>query len=156
MDEDSPIRRRRRIFLRPGGRLCLATWQPLAANEWLTLPGEALRGFADVSDPEAGVPGMFGQADPDQVAANLRAAGYGEPRLDPVRLRLTFGADLDDATDYLTGTGLARTAFEAVAPDRRADALAALRTALTAHAGTDGGVRLGAAIWIVTATAGDG
>ncbi|MET0159245.1 MAG: class I SAM-dependent methyltransferase, partial [Acidimicrobiales bacterium] len=28
--------------LRSGGRLCLATWQPLVANEWLLVPGAVL------------------------------------------------------------------------------------------------------------------
>jgi SAM-dependent methyltransferase len=47
--------------LRPGGRLCLATWQPLEANDWLTIPGAALLRYGNLSDTEAGAPGMFAQ-----------------------------------------------------------------------------------------------
>jgi SAM-dependent methyltransferase len=138
----------------PGGRLCLATWRGLDANEWLTVPAGALRGHADLPDvdaeAEAGGPGMFGQSDPERVTATLLAAGYENPRLDPVELVLTFGANPDEAAEYLTGSGLARVAFAAVSEDRRPAALAALRAALAEHAEA-GGVRLGAAIWIVTA-----
>jgi SAM-dependent methyltransferase len=42
--------------LRTSGRLCIATWQPLAANDWLTIPGadldDALEHLADTGPAE--------------------------------------------------------------------------------------------------------
>ena len=42
--------------IRPGGRLCLATWQPLAANDWLTIPGAALLRYGSSPPAAAGGP----------------------------------------------------------------------------------------------------
>ena len=136
--------------LRPGGRLCLATWQPLDANDWLTIPGAALLRYGNLSDAEASGRGMFAQSDAGSVATTLHSAGYADPQLQPVTLTLTLGVDPDEAVDYLAGTGPGRAALDAVPDDQRPAALDAVRAALADHAGSDG-VRLGAAIWIITA-----
>ena len=44
--------------LRPQGRLCLATWQPLAANDWLTIPGAALLRYGTIPESVPSGPGM--------------------------------------------------------------------------------------------------
>jgi SAM-dependent methyltransferase len=43
--------------LRPGGRLVIATWRPLMANEWLTVPGAALLRHADAPTLSSEGPG---------------------------------------------------------------------------------------------------
>ncbi len=90
--------------LRPGGRLCLATWQPLEANDWLTIPGAALLRYGSFPDTEAGSPGMFAQSDAENVTASLQAAGYGYPQLEPVKLTPTLGADLRGRRCGLAGS----------------------------------------------------
>lgn len=137
--------------LRPGGRICLATWQPLEANDWLTIPGAALLRYGSLPDTEAGAPGMFAQSDPEHVTATLRAAGYADPQLDPVKLTLTPGADPDEAVDYMAGTGVGRAVLDSVPDDQQPAALEAVRAVLADHHTQADGVRLGAAIWIVTA-----
>lgn len=138
--------------LRPGGRLCLATWQPLVANDWLTIPGAALLqyGTMPATVDDAG-PGMFAQSDPDTVTTVLTVAGYLDVRLEPVTVDLSLGADPAEATDYLAESGVGRTVLETVADDDRPAALDAVRAVL-AHHTDDSGVHLGAAIWIITAT----
>ena len=39
-----------RARLRPGGRLCIATWQPLVPNDWLSVPGAALLRYGTLPD----------------------------------------------------------------------------------------------------------
>ncbi len=136
--------------LKPGGRICLATWQPFEANAWLAIPGEALRPFGIVLD--RGSP-MFGQSDEAAVTTTLEAAGYTDPQLQPVALTLPIGADVDAALDYLLGTGLVRVALAELPEDQRSAASAAVGSTLAEHAGPHGRVDLGAGIWIVTATA---
>jgi SAM-dependent methyltransferase len=136
--------------LRPGGRLCLATWQPLDANDWLAIPGAALLRYGTLPDTEAGGPGMFAQSDAERVITTLRAAGYADPQLEPVRLTLALGVDPNEAVGYLTGTSVGRAALDAVPDDRRSAALDAVRAVLADHTQANG-VRLGAAIWIITA-----
>jgi hypothetical protein len=139
-----------RRALRPGGRLCIATWQPLVANDWLTIPGAALLRYGNLPDAEASGRGMFARSDADHVARALHAAGYADPRFLSVTLTLALGADPDEAADYLAGTGPGRAALDAVPEDQRPTALDAVRAVLDDHTQPDG-VRLGASIWIITA-----
>lgn len=136
--------------MREGSRLCLATWQPLAANDWLTIPGEALLRYATAPEPTTG-PGMFSQSDPSALAATLTAVGYERIRSDPVTVDLIFGADAAEAAGNLAASGPSRALLETVAVSDRPAAMDALTSTLAAHQGPDG-VRLAAAIWITTAT----
>jgi SAM-dependent methyltransferase len=135
--------------VKPGGRISFGTWQPLEANAWLTIPGEALRPFGIALDQASP---MFGQADEAAVTTTLEAAGYSDPLLRPVAVDLPVGADVDAALDYLLGTGLVRFVVAEMPEDQRSAASAAIREALVDHAGPDGRVDLGAGIWIVTAS----
>ena len=137
--------------LRPGGRLCLATWQRLASNHWLTIPRTVLGRYGTVPAIDHHAPGMFGQSDPDTVTGVLVGAGYTGIELDAVDLVLTAGSDLDDGADYLANIGIVRGVLETVPDHDRPVALEALRTALLEHT-DDMGVHLDAAIWIIRAT----
>jgi hypothetical protein len=94
---------------------------------------------------------MFAQSDPDIVTGVLDRAGYANVALEPTRVTLTLGVDIDDATEHLADTGVGRAALESIPSERRPAALDAVRGALADYA-DDTGVHLGAAIWIVTAT----
>jgi ubiquinone/menaquinone biosynthesis C-methylase UbiE len=136
--------------LRPSGRLCLATWQPLIANEWLMIPGAALLRYGTILESADGGPGMFAQSDPDTVTATLRAAGFDKIELTPVTVTLFLGDDVDDATDYLATSGVGRAVLETVPAEKREAAISAVGEVLAAHAGA-GSVCLDGAIWIDTA-----
>ena len=140
--------------LGPGGRVCLATWRPLVANQWLTLPGAALLSYGSLPDTgdDTG-PGMFAQSDSDLVRRVLASAGYRDITLHPVDVTLTLGPHPDEAAEYLAETGPGRAVLASV-PDRdKPAALDAVRAALAGH--TDhAGVHLGAGIWVITAVAG--
>jgi SAM-dependent methyltransferase len=109
--------------LRPGGRLCLATWQPLAVNEWLVVPGAALLRHADLPVASSDGPGMFAQSDPDTVTNTLSAAGLTDIRLEPVAVSFTLGPTVDSAADYLADSGPGRLLLE---PGERTMAVAGL------------------------------
>jgi ubiquinone/menaquinone biosynthesis C-methylase UbiE len=136
--------------LRPFGRLCLATWQPLVANEWLMVPGAALARYGTIPESADGGPGMFAQSDSDTVTATLRAAGFDKIELTPVTVTLLLGDDVEDATDYLATSGVGRAVLETVPAEKREAAISAVSEVLAAHAGV-GGVCLVGAIWIITA-----
>lgn len=136
--------------LRPGGRLVMATWQPLIANEWLTVPSAALLPHSTMPDTSA-EGSMFAQSDPAKVERTLTDAGFTRIGLEDVRLRLTCGTDLEEAVHYLSGAGPGRAILADVPEGDRDAALDDVRAALTDHADQDG-VHLEAAIWLVTAT----
>jgi SAM-dependent methyltransferase len=137
--------------LRGGGRICVATWQPLADNDWLMVPGAALLRYGNLPDTAAGGPGMFGQSEPDEVTTTLRAVGFDGVDLTPKAVPMLLGSDVDDATDYLAMSGIGRAVLDTIPSDRRPAALDAVREALVEHVASDG-VRLNGAIWIITAT----
>ena len=139
-----------RHSLRPGGRVVLATWQPLEANAWLVVPGAALLPWIALPDFHEAGPGMFAQADPAVVTTTLAHAGYTDIDVRPLKVALPLGADATEAADRLADTGVGRAALHAMPEDQRADAFRAVRTALAEHAGGRG-VRLGAAVLITTA-----
>jgi ubiquinone/menaquinone biosynthesis C-methylase UbiE len=138
-----------------GGRICLATWQPLVVNEWLTVPGAALLRYGSLpdSDDDGTGPGMFAQSDPDHLRRVLTAAGYANIELHPVEVTLTLGADPDEAVAYLADSGPGRAVLATIADDDKPAALDAVRNILADHT-DDTGVHLGAAIWLITAVTG--
>jgi SAM-dependent methyltransferase len=137
--------------MRLGGRLCLATWQPLAANEWLMIPGAALLRFGSLPESDPGGPGMFSQSEPEAVTTVLNNAGFDAIQLESATVRLTLGTDPDDATEYLAGSGIGRAVLETVPDADKQPAIDAVRAVLVEHADADG-VHLNAAVWIVRAT----
>lgn len=136
--------------LRAGARLCIATWQPLAANDWLTIPGAALLPYG--SPPAAGDGrGMFAQSDPAVIASTLAGSGFAAIAVEPVKVSLALGPDVDEAVDYLAATGVGRTVLETIPAADRPAALDAVRGVLADHV-DDTGVHLDAALWITAAT----
>jgi SAM-dependent methyltransferase len=137
--------------LAPGGRLCIATWQPLASNEWLHAPIDELLRHTEAPPPVEG-PNMFAQSDPDAVTSTLRAAGFESVDVDPVDLGLPLGGSVDEAVEYLAATGVARTLLESIPEGQARDtAVADLRETLEHHHDRSG-VTLGAGILLIHAT----
>jgi SAM-dependent methyltransferase len=142
---------------RPGARLAFVCWQSLMANEWVRVAIEAAAPLVPLPAPPApGTPGPFQLADRDRVRAILAEAGWSDVAVDPFETTLGVGGseDLDEAVDFLLRIGpLARVLGEIPdRPDLRDAVADALRERLARVHGP-GGVRLGAATWIVAARA---
>lgn len=138
--------------VRRGGRLAIATWQPLARNDWLTVPGAALLRYGTLPDGPPDAPGMFAQADPDLVRSTLTRAGWTDVDSRAVTVSLRLGDGPADATAYLADSGVGRTVLDTIPARDKPAALDAVTDALAPHATTHG-VHLDAAIWISTGTA---
>lgn len=130
----------------PAGRLRLATWQPLVANELLMVPGVALLNHTDLPADAPDESGMFAQSDPDRVTATLDSVGFTNIGLDATEVTFTLGQTLDEAVDYLADSGLGRALLEAIPEGAARDAAVAnVRDVLADHE-FDSGVELGDAI----------
>jgi SAM-dependent methyltransferase len=139
----------------PDGRLCIVTWQPLAANDWLIVPGAALLEFGNLppgADPQA--PGMFAQSDPTTIEDQLVAAGFADVAVVPTGVPLNLGRSVNDAVDYLADSGPGRALLDTIPPGRYDEAISAVRDVLSPHHIPYRGVILGAAVWITTARPG--
>ena len=136
--------------LRPGGRLAIATWQPLLANDWLTIPLAALLRYVALPDTSSGGPGMFAQSDPEVIHATLQGAGYRDIDVQPVDVNLRLGDDARAATEHLAGMGSGRALLARIAEADRRPALDAVAEVLQDHRGDDG-VSLRGGILVTTA-----
>lgn len=139
-----------RSGLRPGGRLALLVWQPLARNEWML---EIMRALLppDAAAPAPGAPGPFALADPGRVREILVPAGFSDPELTPLEAPMTFGPGIEAAFRFIVG--LAGWMTRDRPADEEAAAHAALRASLAAHVRADGVVAYGSATWVISARA---
>ncbi len=144
-----------RSATRPGGRLVFVCWQPLAANQWLLVPGAALAEHVPPPDLGSGDgPGMFAFADPDRLRPILAAAGWRDIDITPEHASILVGGggSLEDAVEFLRTATMGRTMLagaDAATVDR---AVASVRAALAPYANAVG-VHMGAAVWLVQAVA---
>jgi SAM-dependent methyltransferase len=144
-----------RSATRPGGRLVFACWQPLAANQWILVPGAALAEHLPPPAPApAGGPGMFAFEDPDRLRPILAAAGWQDVEItsEHASILVGGGGSVDDAVEFLRTATQGRTMLAGADAAAAARALASVRAALTPFADADG-VHLDAAVWLVQAVA---
>ncbi len=138
------------------GRLAFVCWQPLAVNEWFRVPAAALAQHATPADVgnQSG-PGMFAFADPTRPTDVLARAGWQAIDAADRHVPIHVGGrgSVDDAVEFLCVGSLGRTMLAGIDAGSRARAIDALRDALAPHHDGDG-VRLDAAVWLVTAEAG--
>lgn len=64
--------------LRPDGRFAMVTYADAASNGFFSLPVSIIRERAGLPAPAPGQPGPFSLADPEVVAGELTAAGFGD------------------------------------------------------------------------------
>lgn len=136
------------------GRLAFVSWQPLAANEWLSVPLAALAEHVPIPEQaEHTAPGMFSLAEPDRVRGILVQAGWGKVTVTPRAVRVPVGGGaLDDAVSFLRTGQLGRSMLDGADHAAQQRAVQSMRDALARRAGPDG-VWLGAAVWLVQAAA---
>lgn len=141
---------------RAGGRMVFACWRPFEENDWMREPLKAVyaAGVPRQPRPAPEEPGPFAFADPDRVRRILTAAGWPMPTLTPVdvMIDLSAGAGLAQAVEQASNIGPASRALRAAPEELRAPAIAAIRDVLSEYETSDG-VRLGGAVWVVSAEA---
>jgi SAM-dependent methyltransferase len=142
-----------RKALKPGGRVTFVCWRDWRDNEWVRVPIMAVRPHVP-PQPQLGPedPGPFSFANPGRVRRILANAGFDVITMKPFDTPMELGDGLDDAAAYLQEFGPISRALADASPDQRSAAAAALREALAPHAKTSP-VKLGAAVWLVSAKA---
>lgn len=144
-----------RKALAADGRLSFACWQSIFENPWMLTPVMAVGEHIELPPPpEPGVPGPFAFADPERVRRILEDAGFRDVRLEDHRTAMQLGAsdDLDEIVDFAMQMGPAGAVLRDAPTEKIEQVAIAIRKALEPHR-TDGGVRMDAACWMVTARA---
>lgn len=142
-----------RQALKQTGRVAFVCWRDWRENEWVRVPIMAVRPHVP-PQPQLGPedPGPFAFADPARIRRIMAAGGFDAITLKPFDAQVEIGNTLDDAVAYLQEFGPTSRALTDASPAQKQQAAAALREALTPHAKTTP-IKLGAAVWLVTARA---
>lgn len=144
-----------RRSLVPRGRLAFVSWQPLRANEWLTVVANAAGTHVEV--PQLGGlskgPGMFALMDQNETKGLLEAARFTEVEFDSLKPTILIGGGgtLDQSMDFLLGMGMVRGLVGIAGANARDEVVDAVRSSLAERYEPGVGVRLGASGWMVTA-----
>jgi SAM-dependent methyltransferase len=144
-----------RRALRPRGLLSFACWQSVFDNEWMLIPGAAVAEVTGSLPPMPGPeePGPFSLADPSRVRTVLSAAGFDSVAIEPHADHVVVSEDrIPEAALASVRVGGLREALREADPQTRAQALAAIDTALRARL-QDGEVRASRGVLLVTACA---
>ena len=144
-----------RSALKPGASLMFVAWRSLADNEWARVPKEiALAHLPPPGDnAQTCGPGPFSMADPETVAAQLKAAGFVDPRFERVDGPVRVGDTVDEAVAFQFALGPAGEIVReagALAETRRPEIERALKDALTGYL-HNGAVELASSSWTITA-----
>lgn len=141
-----------RTALKPQGRLAFVCWRRPDESPIMTLPMQAALPHLPEppTPPTPGAPGPFAFADPERVRSVLSAAGFQDIAVTPYDEKVGAG-DLATVVDLSFRIG-PLGAILRERPDLRPSIEGAVRAALAEHDGP-GGVKLNAAVWIVTARA---
>lgn len=146
-----------RRALRGGARLAFVCWRSLQENPWLLVPATTAARHLAMPQPDPHAPGPFAFADAARVRGLLERAGFTRVEHEPVdrELSVAGGRSLDETVDFLLQLGPASAALRAAqaGPELVERVRADLREAVAPFDGP-GGVRMGSAVWIVTAAAG--
>jgi SAM-dependent methyltransferase len=137
-----------RRSLRPGGRLAFLCLTELRGTDLGTVFGAMAPYLPRPTDPDG--TGATSFADPEHIHAVLAGAGFEEVAWTPVEADQTWGRDVADAAEFISGWGPVRFNLSRVDPDAAAQAGDALVAALRPFAQPDG-VRLRGTAWLVTA-----
>jgi SAM-dependent methyltransferase len=144
--------RQLRNALSASGRVCFLCWRALRENPWIAVPlGAAMAQLPPQPPADPRAPGGFAFADPDYLRGILAGAGFSDVGIEPLDAELTLGDSLDSAFALFARIGPLRALLANQPPAAREAAEAAARTALAPDVGP-GGVRLGGACWLVTAS----
>jgi SAM-dependent methyltransferase len=143
-----------REAVRPGGRLAFVCWQDRDANEWTTVPAQALAEVVSLTPaaPDA-PPDGFAFRDPDRVRSILGGAGWSEVDLTDTARTVHLGDSADEAVAFIQQMDYAKAALEPAAPEQRAEALDRVRSALQDRTGGNGNIDLPGRVWLVRARA---
>ncbi len=140
---------------RPDGRLAFVAWQSAPANAWVMTAIGALVEHVPMPDlPGPGAPGPFAFADADRVRSLLDEAGWRAVEVEAVETSILVGGpgDVDSVLAFYEQDPIGQVLMSKADDAQRTAARAALRQVIEERIASDG-LRLGAAVWLVTARA---
>ncbi|MEM7154090.1 MAG: methyltransferase domain-containing protein [Myxococcota bacterium] len=125
--------RNMRQWLKPGGRLVAAVWNPLEDNPWMLDLFETLKPHVDVSLPTPGGPGPFSLGDLATTGELLSEAGFVSVAQYPMGLPMRIPGPIEDAIRFQLERTLVAEALEGASPEQREAVHGAIRAYVEAR-----------------------
>lgn len=144
-----------RDAMKPGGRMAFVAWRRVEDNPWVYLARQVVLRHVPAPEPPApDAPGQFAFADSGRVERILGGAGFSDIELAPRDLPFTVteAGDMETALKAVTTRGPSGRLLADAGDDVIDRVRAELAPMLEPHLGPDG-LRLGSAVWVVTARA---
>lgn len=93
--------------LRPGGRLCFASWAPASENPWFEIPRDAaIVRMGTPAPPPPRAPGPFAFAEIDYVLDILAKAGFADPVAEVEQIDLFHPGSVESAAHLAANLGI--------------------------------------------------
>lgn len=142
-----------RAALRTEGRIAFVCWQAAERNEWVRVPTDAVRGHVDVSFEAADGPNPFAFGEAGYLRSILDRAGFTNIDIANRVVPVLLGGhgDLETGVSYVMSSRVGRRLLEGTEASEASERVALIREALDRHL-TAEGVRIDAAVWLVTAS----
>ena len=153
-DPVAAFRNVRRALL-PQGRVVFACWRDISANPFFFVPVGAAKPFAPPQPPtDPNGPGPFAFAERARLERILSDAGYSTIEIVPhdESLLVDPSRDPETAARRMTNFGPTGRLLSTVDDATKVKAVVAIAEAFRPYIGSDG-LRLGAGIWVVSASA---
>jgi ubiquinone/menaquinone biosynthesis C-methylase UbiE len=151
-----PALRNLRAAVKPGGRFMMIVWRTIDDNPWTGIPKQVARRHLPPppDDGQKCGPGPFSMADQEMVTAQLRSAGFVDPKFERVDVDMLVGRSEDEAVDFQLSLGpageIVREAAE-LGVAKRPAIEADLRKAVAPYL-TPEGVVMPSSSWCITCT----
>lgn len=142
-----------RSALVPRGRMVFLCWQAANNNEWISRVGQAVKKFlpepTDVPDPRA--PGPFAFAEQAYLEDILSQAGFQNVEFQSLSIDLKLASTVEEALDFQSNIGPLSAVIAQLEGKTRDEALNAAKEVLQDSMSAEG-IKLGSAVWLVTAS----
>lgn len=140
-----------RRALRREGRIVFACWQPVARNGWVHVARDIVARHVTLEPPgDPRAPGPFAFGEEGYVRGILDKTGFQDVALESHETTVLTGRSLETAVETVTERGPMSRAIHDASEPLQARIRADLTEALADHVHDDG-IRLSAAVWLVSA-----
>jgi enediyne biosynthesis protein CalE5 len=142
-----------RSFLKPGGRMAIASWGTPPEAPMISLPMTAVLGYLQQPPPPPGTPGPLSRPTPDAISAILEGGGFSNIEVEEIQVEMDWNS-AEEFTTFIQDIVAPLVALlEQHSPEVREAAWNAVTEAARQYADDDGRITLSNKALLASGTA---